>query len=252
MHDELTDLLGRHARALGLLPPARIPLRPVRRGVPGDWSTALAHTLAGPGRPAGDIARALAGTLRDDPALAAVHADGASLTLTLTTAALAGGVQRLLERPAVPGREETRCPPAVAETEASLRPVAFAHARCRNVARVARAHGVRPVPGEELEHALAAVVEEETTRELLVLLGAFAPARGVGSRTDGDPPAGLRVLLGHLAATYQDFYAGTRTAPRGAEPVTSIHGTHLTLTEATSAALAAGLTTLGIPAPEHL
>jgi len=268
VHQGLTDLLRTHAQALGLRPPARIPLRPVRGGLPGDWSSPLAHALATPDRSAEDIARALAARLDQQPDLAAVRADTGSLTLTLSTAALAAGVRQLLEhRSVVTGRGP--CPrsaqrAADARPEhrwpAALEPVAFAHARCRNVTRAAWAHGVRPVPGEHLETALTAVVEQERTRALLVHLGALVPAWQVPTvqhppaaledRPAGDP--GASVLLRALADSYQAFYATTRTAPRGTEPVTSTHRTHLTLTEATAVALAAGLSALGLPAPEHL
>lgn len=271
MHPGLTELLRDQASALGLRPPARTPLRPVRRGLPGDWSSPLAHALATPERGAEDIARALAVGLAQQPDLVAVRAEAGTLVLTLSTTALAAGARQLLEhRPSVAaGAESSRRspqrPPDDRRPEdpwpAELEPVALAHARCRNVTRAARAHGVRSVPGEQLETALTAVVEQEPTRDLLVHLGAFAPARPVSTAQHppgavAEAPAvrdpGTSVLLRDLAECYQDFYARTRTAPRGTEPVTSTHRTYLTLTEATAVALAAGLSALGLPAPEHL
>lgn len=210
-------------------------MRVLRRGQPGDLATAVARTVGGP--EAQLLASRLADRLRSDPGLAQVRAEGGYLTLTLTTGALAGGVRRLLS----PGAARPSRPATTDRWPADLRPVAFAHARCRNVARAARAHGVRPPQGEELEAALTAVVGNDCTRSLLVRLGAPLPAgRGAG------------VMLRELATSYQDFYARTRTAPRAAEPVTSTHRIHLALTEASAAALAAGLSSFGLHAPEHL
>lgn len=244
MHEKLTILLRAHARELGLTPPARIPLLPVPRGRPGDWSSALANALASPSQPAVDLARELAERLRSEPVLTQVHTVGGYLTLTLTAAALADDLRRLLEprqptdgtdRAGGPARREPAAWPA------DLLPVALAHARCRNVARAAHAHGVAPVPGAALVPALRAVVDDEPTRDLLVRLGGQLL-----------PGPGQRVALRDLVHTYQDFYARTRTSPRGREPITSTHRTNLTLTEATAVALATGLTSLGLHPPEHL
>lgn len=244
MHDELAGLLRTCLIGLGRTPAAQIRLRPVRRGRPGDWSTAVARTLAEPGRDAERLVTALADRLRSEAVVTEVHTEHGYLTLTLSTAALTGGVHRLLRDT----HATTASPPATGPRPAAdrgwpadLLPVAFAHARCRNVARAARAHGVRPFHGELLDSALRAVVDQEHTRDLLVRLGAQTP----GDR-------GGAVLLRDLAATFQDFYVRTRTAPRGAEPVTSTHRTHLALTEATAVALATGLSSLSLYAPEHL
>ena len=235
MPSELTELLGAHLRDLGYRPPEPIRVRVVRQGQLGDVATAVARTVAGPD--AQHLASRLAGRLRSDPGLAQVRAEAGYLTLTLTTGALAGGVRRLLSPGAArPSRRVTtdRWP-------ADLRPVAFAHARCRNVARAAHAHGVRPPQGEDLEVGLTAVVGNDCTRSLLVRLGTPTPAG-----------RGAAVTLRELATSYQDFYARTRTAPRGSEPVTSTHRIHLALTEASAVALAAGLSSFGLHAPEHL
>lgn len=238
MPHELTALLSTHLCELGFGPPEPIPLRPVRRDRPGDFSTAVARTVTGRRQGADQLAQDLADRLRGASGLAQVHAEAGYLTLTLTTGALAGGVHRLLDgaRAAPVGVR-----PGEGEWPGDLLPVAFAHARCRNVARAARAHDVRPARGEELDTTVGAVVGLEHTRALLVRLAADSP----GGR-------GGVVLLRDLATTYQDFYSRTRTAPRGVEPVTSRHRTHLALTEATAAALAAGLASLGLHAPEHL
>lgn len=232
---ELTGLLRTHLRELGFQPPDPLPLRPVRRGRPGDVQTAVAGSIAGPG--AAHLADALAARLRREDALAQVQAEAGHLRLTLTTAALTDGVRRLLSSGPAAGPE----PRTHAGWPAHLVPVAYAHARCRNVARAARAHGVRPTPGAELDRTLSAVVDREHTRALLVRLALEPP----GGR-------GAEVALRDLATTYQDFYTRTRTAPRGAEPVTSEHRTHLALTEASAVALATGLASLALHAPEHL
>ena len=237
MPSELTDLLGAHLRDLGCRPPERVRLRPVRRGRPGDVATAVAHTVAGPGSAAQYLAGKLADRLRNEPALAQVRAEAGYLTLTLTTAALAAGVHRLLDQGALRAPRQA----SIGQWPVDLHPVALAHARCRNVARAAHAHGVRPALGEELDAALTVVVGNDYTRSLVVRLGAPAPAG-----------RGAAVTLRDLAASYQDFYARTRTAPRAAEPITSTHRIHLALTEASAVALAAGLSSFGLHAPEHL
>ncbi|WP_277049912.1 DALR anticodon-binding domain-containing protein [Ruania albidiflava] len=259
MPEELTGLLRACAQELGLTPPEQIPLRPVEPRSPGDWSTALAHQVAPTGQGAAQVAAALADRLRHREEVAGAHADSGHLTLTLSLTGLAGPVRRLrqVRAGATMGPRSAAQPGSGCGCPAELHPVAFAHARSRNVARTARAHGVRPLPGDELEPALTAVVEERTARYLLVLLGAFAPARperaaGGAQSTGSAQRLGRSILLRTLAATYQDFYTRTRCAPRGTEPVTSTHRTHLTLTEATSVALATGLSALGVPAPEHL
>ena len=228
---ELTELLGRHLHELDCPVPEVIDLQPVRRGRSGDLSTAVAHRVAGAG--AGQLAVRLARRLEGVGAVAQARAEAGYLILTLTTTALATGVRQLLDT--APRRATGTAWPA------PLHPVAFAHARCRNVARAARAHGVRPDPGAELESTLTAVVGERHTRRLLVRLTLDRPGG-----------TGAAVALRDLAACYQDFYRRTRTAPRGSEPVASVHRTHLAVTEATAVALATGLAALGLHAPEHL
>ncbi|WP_168211796.1 DALR anticodon-binding domain-containing protein [Ruania zhangjianzhongii] len=237
MPSQLAELLSTHLSELGCRTPEPIRLRPVRRGQPGDLGTAVAYAAAGSGPAAERLAGELADRLRGAPGFAEVRTEAGYLTLTLTTDVLLDSVRRLLR----PGAGATPTRALDGGWPAGLLPVALAHARCRNVARAARAHGVRPTLGAELTTTGSAVVDRDLTRALLVRLTADHP----GGR-------GAAVALRDLATTYQDFYAGTRTAPRGAGPVTSKHRTHLALTEATAVALATGLASLGLHAPEHL
>ncbi|UFU07639.1 DALR anticodon-binding domain-containing protein [Ruania halotolerans] len=122
--------------------------------------------------------------------------------------------------------------------------VQFAHARARNVSRIARAHGVRPA--DLAIEAPAAVDLQLPDRRLLVALAGARSALDAG--TERSVQAHARVL----AAIYQTWFTRTRTAPRGAEAIASGHRTRLALNDAVAVALATELTALGLDAPEHL
>ncbi len=123
--------------------------------------------------------------------------------------------------------------------------VQYAHARTRNVARNAEAHGVRRedafVP-ELLDHETEAVLLGKLA-EFPGVIALAAPLR---------EPHRIARYLEELAGAYHKWYDNCRVTPRGDEPVDDAHRTRLWLNDATSRVIANGLDLLGVSAPERM
>jgi arginyl-tRNA synthetase len=123
--------------------------------------------------------------------------------------------------------------------------VQYAHARTRNVARNAEAHGVRRedafVPG---------LLDHETEA---VLLGKLAEFPGViALAAPLREPHRIARYLEELAGAYHKWDDNCRVTPRGDEPVDDAHRTRLWLNDATGQVIANGLDLLGVSAPERM
>jgi len=123
--------------------------------------------------------------------------------------------------------------------------VQYAHARTRNVARNAEAHGVRRedafVP-ELLDHETEAVLLGKLA-EFPGVIALAAPLR---------EPHRIARYLEELAGAYHKWYDNCRVTPRGDELVDDAHRTRLWLNDATSRVIANGLDLLGVSAPERM
>jgi len=231
-------------------------LRPAREE--GDWYTPLAHRLPAAGHPP-QAATALATALEALPEVSWATSRGAGVLFSIHTRGLAahlhpraGAPTSATDHPAsrhhsaanpdqFADRPASRHRPAGQDWPTDLYPVAFAHARSRNLARAAAAHGVWAPADPAGEPDTAQVLSEPHARELLVHVATLVTA-----------PEPDRLLLRGAADLFQHWYAGTRLTPRGQEPVTSYHRIRLAVNHATAAALATGLSALGLDAPEHL
>ncbi|HLS49935.1 MAG TPA: DALR anticodon-binding domain-containing protein, partial [Actinomycetaceae bacterium] len=123
--------------------------------------------------------------------------------------------------------------------------VQYAHARTRNVARNAAAHGVRR------EDAFAPELLDHPADSALLGVLAQLPAV-VAQAGELREPHRVARYLEELAATYHKWYDQCRVTPRGEEPVTDTHRTRLWLNDATTQVLANGLAMLGVSAPERM
>ncbi|SEE99706.1 DALR anticodon-binding domain-containing protein [Ruania alba] len=242
------DLAAAIARVLAIPAGAPVPLR-AGTHASADWHTDAARTLIRWLDPeaAADpdtvdawqnaTARRLADGLDSHDDVVRAWADGATVRVALTSTCLLRVVPAVLsEWPDTPRRTGERRADADA-----LSDVRFAHARARNVSRIARAHRVAPavLPGVATEL-------ETPDRRLLVALAGSRSALRVGT---------VRAVHAHaraLTSAYHLWYASTRTAPRAADEITSIHRTRLALNDAVAVALATELTAVGLDAPEHL
>ncbi|TDE96039.1 hypothetical protein EXU48_07310 [Occultella glacieicola] len=252
--------------------------RPTARTPGADYTSAAPVLLARRlGRPdvAGDLAVALAAQVRAADGVADAWARDGHVALSVTPAALAGVVDDLLgpgstvdtppgsgaDGPPGPVAGADRPPGTAGPPEALARflpgdaaragPARLAHARARNLTRVAHAHRVRPWPaGIARRRALAALVDEPGTRELILCL-AGSRAAVARARETGRPDP-VFAHLARTAAAHRAWYEVTRVTPRGDGAITSAHRSRLCLNDATTPVLAGGLAVLGLDAPEHL
>ena len=124
--------------------------------------------------------------------------------------------------------------------------VQYAHARTRNVARLADVDGVRRADGFD-----AALLTDETEAALLAALGDYPRVLVQAARLL--EPHRVARYLEELAARYHKWYDTCRVRPSSAdEAVTDLHRTRLWLNDATAQVLANGLGVLGVSAPERM
>jgi len=123
--------------------------------------------------------------------------------------------------------------------------VQYAHARTRNVARNAAAHGVRREDAFRPE-----LLDHPADGALLGALARFPEI--VEQAAELREPHRVARYLEQLAATYHKWYDQCRVTPRGEQPVDDAHRTRLWLNDATTQVLAAGLDLLGVSAPERM
>ncbi|KAB7746173.1 arginine--tRNA ligase [Nostocoides sp. F2B08] len=124
--------------------------------------------------------------------------------------------------------------------------VQYAHARTRNVARLAEVDGVRRTDGFD-----AALLTDETEAALLAALGDYPRVLVQAARLL--EPHRVARYLEELAARYHKWYDTCRVRPANAdEAVTDLHRTRLWLNDATAQVLANGLGVLGVSAPERM
>lgn len=124
--------------------------------------------------------------------------------------------------------------------------VQYAHARTRNVARLAEVDGVRKEDGFD-----AGLLTDETEAALLAALGDYP--RVVAQAARLLEPHRVARYLEELAGRYHKWYDTCRVRPVNAdEDVTDLHRTRLWLNDATSRVLANGLGVLGVSAPERM
>lgn len=239
-------LLTTAAGHLGAAVPAHPVLHPARGE--GDWYSPLAHRMPEAG-PAPKVATALATALGALPEVSWAASRGPGVLFSLHSAQLAahldprtGQRSPAAARPEPPGnRPGSQEGPARSRWPAELYPVAFAHARSRNLTRAAAAHGV-PAPADP-------ATDPDTAH---VLAEPYARALVVHVATLDTTPQAAPLLLRKTADLFQHWFAAMRLTPRGPEPVTSYHRIRLAVNNATASALATGLSALGLDAPEHL
>jgi len=123
--------------------------------------------------------------------------------------------------------------------------VQYAHARIRNVARNAAAHGVRREDAFRPE-----LLDDETEAQLLGKLAQFPGVVALAASLR--EPHRIARYLEDLAAAYHKWYDTCRVTPRGDEPVDDAHRTRLWLNDATGQVIANGLALLGVSAPERM
>ncbi|MBC7309562.1 MAG: arginine--tRNA ligase [Tetrasphaera sp.] len=124
--------------------------------------------------------------------------------------------------------------------------VQYAHARTRNVSRLAEFDGVRKEDGFD-----ASLLTDETEAALLAALGDFP--RVVAQAAQLREPHRVARYLEELAGRYHKWYDTCRVRPVNAdEPVTDLHRTRLWLNDATGQVLANGLGLLGVSAPDRM
>ncbi|HHU09162.1 MAG TPA: arginine--tRNA ligase [Intrasporangiaceae bacterium] len=124
--------------------------------------------------------------------------------------------------------------------------VQYAHARTRNVARLAEVDGVRKEDGFD-----AGLLTDETEAALLAALGDYP--RVVAQSARLLEPHRVARYLEELAGRYHKWYDTCRVRPVNADDeVTDLHRTRLWLNDATSQVLANGLGLLGVSAPERM
>lgn len=124
--------------------------------------------------------------------------------------------------------------------------VQYAHARTRNVARLAAADGVHKEDGFD-----ASLLTDEAEAALLATLADFP--RVVSQAAQLREPHRVARYLEELAGRYHKWYDTCRVRPVNAdEEVTDLHRTRLWLNDATAQVLANGLDLLGVSAPERM
>jgi arginyl-tRNA synthetase len=124
--------------------------------------------------------------------------------------------------------------------------VQYAHARTRNVARLAAVDGVRREDGFD-----AGLLTDETEAALLATLGDYPRVLAQAARIL--EPHRIARYLEELAGRYHKWYDTCRVRPVTAdETVTDLHRTRLWLNDATSQVIANGLGVLGVSAPERM
>ena len=124
--------------------------------------------------------------------------------------------------------------------------VQYAHARTRNVARLAEVDGVRKEDGFE-----AGLLAHEAEAALLATLADFP--RVLSQAAQLREPHRVARYLEELAGRYHKWYDTCRVRPVNAEEeVTDLHRTRLWLNDATGQVLANGLHLLGVSAPERM
>lgn len=123
--------------------------------------------------------------------------------------------------------------------------VQYAHARTRNVAKNAAAHGVSRGAGFD-PGLLAAAADGE----LIGVLAQF-PTTVAQAATERAPHLVARYLE-NLAGAYHAWYGKRRVTPAGDDPVTPEHAALLALNDAVSVVLKNGLSLLGVSAPERM
>lgn len=124
--------------------------------------------------------------------------------------------------------------------------VQYAHARTRNVARLAEVDGVRKEDGFD-----ASLLTDPTEAALLAILGDFP--RVLAQAAQLREPHRVARYLEELAGRYHKWYDTCRVRPMNAdEEVTDLHRTRLWLNDATSQVIANGLDVLGVSAPERM
>ena len=132
--------------------------------------------------------------------------------------------------------------------------VQYAHARTRNVARNADAHGVTATDatgpdGQALEFDPAAL-DHPADENLLATIGRYPEVVALGARMR--EPHRVARYLEDLATAYHAWYGQCRVTPRGDEAVTAGHVARRWLNDATTRVLANGLDLLGVSAPERM
>lgn len=124
--------------------------------------------------------------------------------------------------------------------------VQYAHARTRNVSRLAAVDGVHREAGFD-----AALLVDETEAALLAVLGDYP--RVVAQAARLLEPHRVARYLEELAGRYHKWYDTCRVRPVNADDrVTDLHRTRLWLNDATAQVLANGLGILGVSAPERM
>jgi arginyl-tRNA synthetase len=124
--------------------------------------------------------------------------------------------------------------------------VQYAHARTRNVSRLAAVDGVHRADGFD-----AALLTDETEAALLAVLGDYPRVLAQAARLL--EPHRVARYLEELAGRYHKWYDTCRVRPVNADdPVTELHRTRLWLNDATAQVLANGLGVLGVSAPERM
>ena len=124
--------------------------------------------------------------------------------------------------------------------------VQYAHARTRNVSRLAQLDGVRREDGFD-----AALLTDETEAALLAALGDYPRTLAQAARLL--EPHRVARYLEELAGRYHKWYDTCRVRPVSPEEeVTDLHRSRLWLNDATAQVLANGLGVLGVSAPERM
>jgi arginyl-tRNA synthetase len=124
--------------------------------------------------------------------------------------------------------------------------VQYAHARTRNVSRLAAIDGVSREDGFD-----AALLTDETEAALLAALGDYPRVLTQAARLL--EPHRVARYLEELAGRYHKWYDTCRVRPVNADDaVTDLHRTRLWLNDATAQVLANGLGVLGVSAPDRM
>ena len=124
--------------------------------------------------------------------------------------------------------------------------VQYAHARTRNVSRLAETDGVVKEDGFD-----AALLTDETEATLLAALGDYPRVLTQAARLL--EPHRVARYLEELAGRYHKWYDTCRVRPVNADDqVTDLHRTRLWLNDATAQVLANGLGVLGVSAPDRM
>ncbi|WP_448074154.1 arginine--tRNA ligase [Georgenia yuyongxinii] len=122
--------------------------------------------------------------------------------------------------------------------------VQYAHARTRQVARNAEAHGVTRDGFDP------AALDHPADADLLGTLGSFPEVVARAARLR--EPHRVARYLEELAASYHTWYGQCRVTPRGEDPVEPSHHARLVLNDAVTQVIANGLGLLGVSAPERM